>query len=76
MRYGQIVAGWTRSAQVLSARFASHAKRSTGRNAGAELTEGFFGKVSERSSGERQESLFSSTPRGRARCRGGQDSNL
>jgi hypothetical protein len=46
MRYGQIVADWTRSAQALSARFASHAKRLAARNAGDELTEESFGQLS------------------------------
>jgi hypothetical protein len=41
----QITSDWTRSARVLSARFASHSRRSAGRNVGAELTEGVFGQA-------------------------------
>jgi len=46
MRYGQIVEDWTRSAQALAARFASHAKRLARRKAGDELTEESFGQPS------------------------------
>jgi len=40
MRYGQIVADWTRSAQALSARLASHAKRLARRKAATSWPKG------------------------------------